>query len=90
MTSTMTYVREGVRESGVAARQRRPVGTHAVPEEHPALASSNPQRLLNLVVAGLGLLLALPVMLVVALATLIVIWLCVLVGSPFFGSPPEH
>jgi hypothetical protein len=24
------------------------------------------------------------------LATLIVIWLCVLVGSPFFGSPPEH
>lgn len=28
--------------------------------------------------------------LVVALVTLIVIWLCVLVGSPFFGSPPEH
>ena len=28
--------------------------------------------------------------LVVALATLIVIWLCVLIGSPFFGSPPEH
>ena len=26
----------------------------------------------------------------VALATLIVIWLVVLVGSPYFGSPPEH
>jgi hypothetical protein len=28
--------------------------------------------------------------LVVALATLIVIWICVLVGSPYFGSPQEH
>jgi hypothetical protein len=28
--------------------------------------------------------------LVVALATLTVIWLFVLIGSPFFGSPPEH
>ena len=68
MTSTMTYVREGVRETGVAANQRRSASTQAAPVADAALAPSNPQRLLNLVVAGLGLLLALPVMLVIALA----------------------
>jgi hypothetical protein len=31
-----------------------------------------------------------PAVLAVAVATLIVIWVFVLVFSPYFGSPPEH
>ena len=28
--------------------------------------------------------------LLVAFGTLIVIWIAILAGSPYFGSPPEH
>jgi lipopolysaccharide/colanic/teichoic acid biosynthesis glycosyltransferase len=68
MTISMGYPPEHTATAALPASPPR-VGRAetAQARPHPAVAPNNPQRVLNVVVAGLGLVLALPVMLVVAL-----------------------
>ena len=68
MEITMTHAPEGTRKAEVTGRRPAPPPAAALEAVHPALAPSNPQRLLNILVAGVGLVLALPLLLLIALA----------------------